>query len=155
MSTQTDDFNPDDPGEAKPNWRRQLEDRATTAEARAQDAESKLTKLERQSAFRDAGLDLNNKQHAIFAKAYDGELDIDKIRTEAEEVGFLTPSDNGANQQEILKSAQLDRASFDAQPIAPANSLQEAATELTGLTGWGDKEAFMARAKSLRLTKQG
>lgn len=48
-----------------------------------------LAELRRKDAFRDAGLDPTNRQHAIYMKAYDGDLEPTKIRQQATDDGFL------------------------------------------------------------------
>ena len=79
----------DSPTESKPNWRRDLENRAKEAETQLADAQSKLSGYERRDVFRSAGLDLEDRQVSYFVKAYDGEMDAEVIRAEAEAAGFL------------------------------------------------------------------
>ena len=75
--------------ESKPNWRRDLENRAKEAEARAAAAESRLSGYERQDTFRSAGIDLDDPRSQYFMKGYEGEMDADAIRAEAEAAGFM------------------------------------------------------------------
>ena len=75
--------------ESKPNWRRDLENRAKEAEARAAAAESRLSGYERQDTFRSAGIDLDDPRSQYFMIGYEGEMDADAIRAEAEAAGFM------------------------------------------------------------------
>ena len=79
----------DSPTESKPNWRRDLENRAKEAETQLAEAQSKLSGYERRDVFRSAGLDLEDRQVSYFVKAYDGEMDAEVIRAEAEAAGSL------------------------------------------------------------------
>ena len=73
--------------ESKPNWRRDLENRLKDAEARASAAEERASSYERQDTFRSAGIDLNDPRAKYFVKGYEGELDAEAIRIEAEAAG--------------------------------------------------------------------
>lgn len=55
--------------------------------AKEREASERLAVLERRDAFRDAGLDLTNKQHAAFAKAYDGEFTPDAVKAYVDDLG--------------------------------------------------------------------
>ena len=84
-SVESDELEVDSPSESKPNWRRELETRAT-------DAEAKLAQYERRDAFRSAGLDPDDTKVSYFVKGYEGELTPEAIAAEATAAGFL----NGA-----------------------------------------------------------
>ncbi len=58
------------------------------AQARAAAADSELAQLRAREAFRDAGLDLANKQHAAFVKAYDGEITTEAVRNYVNDLGI-------------------------------------------------------------------
>ena len=84
--------------ESKPNWRRDLENRLKEAEARALEAEGRISGYERRDTFRSAGLDPDDARVKYFVKGYDGELDPSAIRAEAEAAGFI--SDNAPPVQQ-------------------------------------------------------
>ena len=81
-SVESDELEVDSPSESKPNWRRELEGRAT-------DAEAKLAQYERRDAFRSAGLDPDDSKVSYFVKGYEGELTPEAIAAEATAAGFL------------------------------------------------------------------
>jgi len=67
------------------NWRKELEDRAKTAEDKAAD-------LERRLAFTEAGLtDLSPKQVKALLSAHEGDISADAIKATADELGFGPP----------------------------------------------------------------
>ena len=81
-SVESDELEVDSPSESKPNWRRELETRAT-------DAEAKLAQYERRDAFRSAGLDPDDNKVSYFVKGYEGELTPEAIAAEATAAVFL------------------------------------------------------------------
>ena len=83
-SVETGELEADSPSESKPNWRRELEGRATEAEDR-----SSLLTYERRDAFRSAGLDPDDAKVSYFVKGYEGELTPEAIAAEATAAGFL------------------------------------------------------------------
>ena len=95
----------DSPTESKPNWRRDLENRAKEAESQLAEAQSKLSGYERRDVFRSAGLDLEDRQVSYFVKAYDGEMDAEVIRAEAEAAGFVGPDAPAASPSPIKRDA--------------------------------------------------
>ena len=95
----------DSPTESKPNWRRDLENRAKEAETQLAEAESKLSGYERRDVFRSAGLDLEDRQVSYFVKAYDGEMDAEAIRTEAETAGFIGRDASATGPSPIMRNA--------------------------------------------------
>lgn len=67
------------------NWRKELEDRAKTAE-------DKAAELERRLAFTEAGLtDLSPKQVKALLSAHEGDISADAIKATADELGFAPP----------------------------------------------------------------
>ena len=101
-SVENGELEVDSPSESKPNWRRELETRAT-------DAEAKLAQYERRDAFRSAGLDPDDTKVSYFVKGYEGELTPEAIAAEATTAGFL----NGE------PAAQLDTpVRYDAELMA-------------------------------------
>ena len=51
--------------ESKPNWRRDLENRAKEAEDKAAALEEQLSSIQRRDTFRSAGLDLDDARTSI------------------------------------------------------------------------------------------
>lgn len=54
-----------------------------------QDRAARADALERELAFSKAGIDLNDSKTKYFVRGYDGDLDPEAIRKQAEEDGFL------------------------------------------------------------------
>ena len=79
----------DSPTESKPNWRRDLENRAKEAETELAEAKSKLSGYERRDVFRSAGL----------------EMDAEVIRAEAESAGFIGPDAPAASPSPMMRDA--------------------------------------------------
>lgn len=97
----------DSPTESKPNWRRDLENRAKEAESQLAETQERLSGYERRDVFRSAGLDLEDRQVSYFVKAYDGEMDAEVIRAEAEAAGFVG-RDASASSSSPIKRDALD-----------------------------------------------
>tara|TARA_B100000287_G_scaffold49248_3_gene43648 strand:+ start:1365 stop:1838 length:474 start_codon:yes stop_codon:yes gene_type:complete len=76
--------------ESKPNWRRDLENRAKEAENQAALMAAELESYQRRDTFRSAGLDPDDARVKYFVKGYDGELDAEAIRQEAMAAGFIS-----------------------------------------------------------------
>jgi len=85
--------------ESKPNWRRELEGRATSAE-------TELASYKRRDAFRSAGLDPDDAKVSYFVKGYEGELDAQSIAAEATAAGFLGGS-NTSSPEDSRYNAEL------------------------------------------------
>jgi len=106
--------------ESKPNWRRDLEARASAGD----DAVAELAQLRRELSFRDAGVDPASKQGQYFMRGYDGEMTVDAIRAEAAELGLT-----GENQIPQTQTAPVDygaeeriaMAADDAGPVTDPN----------------------------------
>lgn len=100
--------------ESKPNWRRELEDRAKAGD----EAVAELAQLRRELSFRDAGVDPSSKQGQYFMRGYDGEMTVDAIRAEAAELG-LTGQPVQAQQPQIDYGAEqrIAMAADDAGPV--------------------------------------
>ena len=97
----------DSPTESKPNWRRDLEKRAKEADSQLAETQERLSGYERRDVFRSAGLDLEDRQVSYFVKAYDGEMDAEAIRAEAEAAGFVG-RDASASSSSPIKRDALD-----------------------------------------------
>lgn len=105
----------DSPTESKPNWRRDLENRAKEAEQQAASYASELESYRRRDTFRSAGIDPDDARAKYFVKAYDGEMDPDAIRLEAEAAGFL-----GSDAPASSPTPQMQNALDAEQRIANA-----------------------------------
>lgn len=95
----------DSPTESKPNWRRDLENRAKEAEQQAAEYASRLEAYERRDTFRSAGLDLDDVRTQYFVKAYEGEMDASAIRSEAEAAGFIGSNDPAPSPTPFMQDA--------------------------------------------------
>lgn len=104
--------------ESKPNWRRNLEDRAKAGD----EAVAELAQLRRELSFRDAGVDPASKQGQYFMRGYDGEMTVDAIRAEAAELGLAGDSNPPASQAPPVDYGAEQRiamAADDAGPVSP------------------------------------
>lgn len=103
--------------ESKPNWRRELENRAKAGD----EAVAELAQLRRELSFRDAGVDPSSKQGQYFMRGYDGEMTVDAIRAEAVELGLAGGSNSPASQAPPVDYGAEQRiamAADDAGPVA-------------------------------------
>lgn len=125
-----DDQNDQEPG----RLRQMLEE----ANARAAAAEQKASDMSSREMFRDAGLDLANKQHAAFAKAYDGAPDPEAVKAYVTDLGITreppapTPTDpvDGREAQERIAAA----AAGDGTPPPTPDRRQELGEELARMS---------------------
>lgn len=111
--------------------------RALREKARAADeAQSRLAELERKVLFSEAGIDLSSKSAQYFAKGYEGEMSVDAIKAEAQEVGLFRKEQTRTQvpQEEMQMHRQMnsttaggdDPSTEDyAALIAGASSAQE------------------------------
>ncbi|MAZ23791.1 MAG: hypothetical protein CMB22_03160 [Euryarchaeota archaeon] len=90
--------------ESKPNWRRDLENRAKEAENQAASMAAELQSYQRRDTFRSAGLDPDDARVKYFVKGYDGELDAEAIRQEAMAAGFIS-EDSPMPQPNVMNDA--------------------------------------------------
>lgn len=89
MSEQPYEDDNEDTGEREPNFRRKLEADAKAgreASAALEAAQSDARAAQRELAMRRVGVDLDHPVGALFAKAYDGEIDVDMIRDQWEKL---------------------------------------------------------------------
>jgi len=112
--------------ESKPNWRRDLENRLKDAEARASDAENRVSSYERRDTFRSAGLDPDDSRVKYFVKAYEGEMDTEAIRSEAEAAGFLGSDNPSSTPSPALQNAmqaeqRIAAAGEGGDPVVPTD----------------------------------
>ena len=90
--------------ESKPNWRRDLENRAKEAEQEAASMAAQLESYQRRDTFRSAGLEPDDARVKYFVKGYDGELDAEAIRQEAMAAGFIG-EDSPMPQPSVMNDA--------------------------------------------------
>ena len=114
------------PTESKPNWRRDLENRAKEAEQQAASYASELDSYKRRDTFRSAGIDPDDARAKYFVKAYDGEMDPDAIRSEAEAAGFLgsdapAPSPTPQMQNALDAEQRIANAGEGGDPVSQAD----------------------------------
>ena len=111
--------------ESKPNWRRDLENRAKEAEDKAAALEDQLSSIQRRDTFRTAGLDLDDARTKYFVKGYEGELDVEAIRQEAAAAGFLGAADaaptaqNAAYNDMLIAEQRIQAAGEGGDPVLP------------------------------------
>ena len=112
--------------ESKPNWRRELENRAKKAEDSQADLAAKLADYERRDTFRSAGLDPDDSRVKYFVKGYDGDMDPEAIREEAAAAGFIgdNPMPAQPNREpgwtsEMLAEARIQTAGEGGDPVIP------------------------------------
>lgn len=87
---------------------RQLREKARAAD----EANEKLALLERKVLFNEAGIDLSTKGAQYFEKGYAGDLTVEAIKAEAEEVGLFQkkePVRQTVPAQEMAMHQQMNR----------------------------------------------
>ena len=112
--------------ESKPNWRRDLENRAKKAEDSQAEMAAKLASYERRDTFRSAGLDPDDSRVKYFVKGYGGDMDPEAIRQEAAAAGFIgdnpmpaQPSREPEWTDEMLAEARIQTAGEGGDPVVP------------------------------------
>ena len=124
-------------GEPKRNFRRVLEDRAETAEARVAELEAQVSGYLRDTTFRDAGIDPTDSRQQYFIRGYDGEMEAESIRVAAVEAGFISdsgpappgvppqqgqpeiPQETQTLQQELMAQERIANAGAQSRPVTP------------------------------------
>ncbi len=87
------------------------------AAERSKALEREVADLRRDRAFRQAGIDPDEKKVSYFVKGYEGELDPNAIRTEAREAGFLPEPGPTSEQQEALDGqGRIEQVVSSSQP---------------------------------------
>ena len=93
---------------------------------RGKKASQELDQMKREMAFLKAGVDTDSKAGQLLFKAYDGDLDTDLIKAEAEELGILkdaAPPPESENSEAGVRVAQ-ERRDLAADQIAPENQTE-------------------------------
>ena len=98
------------------------------AAARGKKASQELDQMKREMAFLKAGVATDSKAGQLLFKAYDGDLDTDLIKAEAEELGILKdaappPPPEPENSEADVRVAQ-ERRDLAADQIAPENQTE-------------------------------
>ena len=78
------------------------------AAERGRKASSELDAMKREMAFLKAGVDLEKKAGQLLMKAYDGDLEPELIRAEAEELGAIT----GAAPTPVEEAQEIDTSTL-------------------------------------------
>ncbi len=95
---------------------------------RGRKASQELDAMKREMAFLKAGVDTDSKAGQLLFKAYDGELDTDLLRTEAEELGILkdvqpvSQSEPDSTEADVQVAQQ--RRDLAADHIAPEHQTE-------------------------------
>lgn len=107
----------------EPNVVRTLRKQAEEARKEAKAAQAELASLQRETAFRRAGIDPDDAKLRYFVKGYDGETEAEAIRTAAIEAGFLQPP-TGASADELAAHERFAQAAGGAAPPLGAGDWQ-------------------------------
>lgn len=125
----------------KKNFRRELEERATAAEAKA-------AELERKLAFNSVpGLDLSQPAHKFFAENYKGDLDPAEVAKAATEMGFITPkTETSEVDADVQRIARFDAASQGAEPATISGTEAAKQAELLDKSKYNSSQEFLQAA---------
>lgn len=111
---------------------------------------AKLERLERNEAFRDAGLDLKDAKAKYFMKGYDGDMTPEAIKAEALSAGFLSeappPPDPDADAHR-----RMDQANAGATSPSGKKTPQEWAAEFAAAEELG-QDALYAKFQEAGLS---
>lgn len=136
-----EDTDLDEPEAEQPkrNFRRELEERATAAEQKAQ-------RLERENAIYKAGLtDLTPRQINVLASQLEGDPTPDQVKTLAAELGWAK-----AAEEQGVPSDELN--ALDQVTAATSGAQSTGADPFAVLDGIDSEEAFWAQAEANGLT---
>lgn len=83
-------------------------------ERQAREAASQAEQATRRAAFMEAGIDPSDTRTSYFVKGYEGEINAEAIRAEAEKAGFITPKPDvsPAELQEMQQAAAVASGSM-------------------------------------------
>ena len=95
------------------------------AAERGRKASSELDAMKREMAFLKAGVDLEKKAGQLLMKAYDGDLEPELIRAEAEELGAVM----GAAPTPVEEAQEIDTSTAERQALVQDSVAPEATTE--------------------------
>lgn len=99
------------------------------AAERGRKATQELDDMKREMAFLKAGVDTDSKTGQLLFKAYDGDLEVDLIRAEAEELGILRDVKSEASEVPETNDADAqlaqERRSLAADQISPEHQTED------------------------------
>jgi hypothetical protein len=95
------------------------------AAERGRKASQELDTMKREMAFLKAGVDLEKKAGQLLMKAYDGDLEPELIRAEAEELGAVM----GAAPTPVEEVQEIDTSTAERQALVQDSVAPEATTE--------------------------
>ena len=95
------------------------------AAERGRKASQELDAMKREMAFLKAGVDLEKKAGQLLMKAYDGDLEPELIRAEAEELGAVM----GAAPTPVAEAQEIDTSTAERQALVQDSVAPEATTE--------------------------
>ena len=95
------------------------------AAERGRKAAQELDGMKREMAFLKAGVDTDSKAGLLLFKAYDGELDTDLLRAEAEDLGIL----RDAPSEPVQADSSDEQATKERQALVDSNVPPENQTE--------------------------
>jgi hypothetical protein len=104
---------------------RSIEQKAKTAEA----LEAELNSARRKLAMLDAGIDLSSAHGKLFAKAYDGDPDPEKIRAAAIESEILPASGHSGETAAAARVAEAAAGAGGDREIDLLDALREAKSQ--------------------------
>ena len=88
--------------------------------------EREVAALKRDKAFRQAGIDPDDKRASYFIKGYEGELDPQAIRAEAREAGFLPePGPTPEQQQQLEGQGRIGQVVSQSAPEPSQDKIAE------------------------------
>jgi hypothetical protein len=103
--------------------------------------------MERDAAFRQAGIDPSDPKQSYFVKGYDGELKAEDIKRAATEAGFLESPAPSPEQEYAMDAAQRIAAASAGAPPLVAASEQAMRSEMENALQTGGTEAVLAIAR--------
>ena len=112
------------------------------AAERGKKASQELDSMKREMAFLKAGVDTDSKAGQLLYKAYDGELETDLLRAEAEELGILR--DTQAAPTPVADNDNVDRqGEEERRALAGDNVPPESQTERPYAAGHREFKTMM------------
>ena len=115
-----------EPMEVDPQEPGRLRDMYEQAARERAEAQAELAKLKSRELFRDAGFDLNSRQHQAFLRGYDGDLTAEAVTQYADELGLHQPpaepketAPTGPPRDEQDALERIANAAMEANVIPP------------------------------------
>ena len=130
--------------ENKPNFRRQLEQDAKDAKARAEAAENQVKELmefRKVQTFKDAGIDTTQGPGKLLASTYSGDLTFEAIKGAAAEYGII-PKEEQTLNDEANRLAGIGQAGSGSTTGNEEDIFEE-------IKKMSDLDTILAKARSL------